>query len=242
MTKPVLSVIMAFRDTSEDQFRFKLWNWIVNQYAEFLPEVQLCVSSDDGEDPFHKTLALNRAAASAKSDVFLLADTDTWVPSAQVRMALEMITVDPNCWVRPWNLKLKLGERDTNTLLARTHCDSGFPEGADQPGRWESLNTYWAAPHHMFTRAQFEAVGGFDERFRGWGAEDEAFALSLRSIVGKPKLVRGYAVHLHHPRIGRSGRDQWVGETDPGANNKLVAEYRRAVRNPGQMTRLVNSR
>lgn len=239
---PRLSVLIAFRDSSEDQARWDIWNWIASQYQQFLPEVQLRVCSDDGEDPFHKTVALNRAAAAATAPVLMLADADTWVPSAQIREALTLIETDPSIWVRPWNLKLKLGEVDTQRLMTKAVWDGVVPEGADLPGRRESLNTYWAAPHHIFTREQFEKVGGFDERFRGWGQEDEAFALSLRSIVGKPKLVRGYAIHLKHPRLGRSGRDQWVGETTPRANEALVAEYRKRVRNPKQMEQLVRSR
>lgn len=237
------SVVLAFRDSSESQGRFRVWNFIYSQYERFLPEAQIVVGTDDGEDPFHKTVALNRAVAGAKHDLLLIADTDTWCPSAQVREAVAGIEKAPNTWWRPWNRKLKLGPADSERLLqTQDGWDGTIPPGADHPGRWESMNTYWAAPPHLFTREQYERVGRFDERFRGWGQEDEAFALSLRSIVGRPQRVFGTAVHLYHPRIGKSGKDLWEGETSPRANEDLVANYRKLVRYPDQMERFVRSR
>jgi predicted glycosyltransferase involved in capsule biosynthesis len=37
----------------------------------------------------------------------------------------------------------------------------------------------------VMTRACFEAIHGFDERFEGYGAEDFVFYLSLGTICGK---------------------------------------------------------
>lgn len=238
-----LSVIVAFRDHSEEQDRARTWKWLSNHYKWKLPEVEVVVASDDGIDPFHKTVALNRAVEQASEDYLMLADADTWCPSGQVRAGVEMVETDPTIWVRPWNIKLKMGPDDTERLLDNKQpWNEELPVGADHHTRYESLNTYWAAPPHIFTRQQLESVGGFDERFRGWGQEDEAFALAMRAVVGRPKVFAGRAYHFYHPRIGKSGHDQWVGETDPGANEALVAEYRKLVRYPDQMRDMVTSR
>lgn len=237
-----LSIIVAFRDSSESQHRSRLWDFLQAQYVLQLPEAEVVVGQDDGTEPFHKTLALNRAVASASGDLLLLSDADTWLPTAQLREAMAGIEADPTSWWRPWNIKLKLGESDTNWVLGHKSWNGELLQNADHPSRRENLNTYWAAPPHLFTRNQYERAGRFDERFRGWGAEDEAWALAMRSIVGRPKLARGYAIHLWHERLGRSGHDQWVGETDPGANNKLLAPYRKLVRYPSQMEKMVKSR
>src|SRR5690606_41252282 len=47
-------------------------------------------------------------------------------------------------------------------------------------------------------RVVFEAVGGFDEGYRGWGAEDDAFWHAATIAAGDPQRVAGVAYHLHH--------------------------------------------
>lgn len=242
-----LSVIVAFRDSTEEQERARVWDWIKPLYAAHLPDAEVVVGTDDGQDPFHKTVALNRAFEQSSGDLILLADSDTWCPSQKVRDAVAMLTMDPSLWVRPWNIKLKLGQADTEHLLKKPagSWDGQFMPGADNARRRENLNTYWAAPPWLFTREQYERVGGFDERFRGWGQEDEAFCLAMRSIVGRPKTILGTAIHLMHPRRGRSGKDQWIGEEPVKGrtpNEGLVLDYKRLVRYPDQMERFVRAR
>lgn len=237
-----LSVIVAFRDSSLTRQRSRLWEFLQKQYAQILPEAEVVVGTDDGEEPFHKTVALNRAVEQATGDLLMLMDADTWCPSEQLTEAMQGIEADPTHWWRPWNVKLKLGEADTERVLTFVRWDGTAPKDSEHPSRRESLNTYWAAPPHLFTREHYERVGGFDERFRGWGGEDEAFALAMRAIVGRPKVVRGQAIHLWHSRMGKSGKDQWPGQPDPTTNEHLTAEYRRLVRYPQEMEKMVSNR
>jgi hypothetical protein len=46
-------------------------------------------------------------------------------------------------------------------------------------------------------RPLWDAVGGFDERFEGWGGEDDAFHAACRALCGTERL-RGVAWHLWH--------------------------------------------
>jgi predicted glycosyltransferase involved in capsule biosynthesis len=60
-------------------------------------------------------------------------------------------------------------------------------------------------------RKLWDEVGGFDERFVGWGGEDNAFWHACTVISGaEPARVPGYAYHLWHP----------------AASNKRDAQYR----------------
>lgn len=243
-----LTVVVAFRDSSPEQDRARLWNWLLPKYGQHFPGCTVVIGTDNGEDPFHKTVALNRAVADADDGFIMLNDTDTWCPSSLVKAGLTMLAEHPDSWVRPWNLKLKLGPDDTEWVLKHgPEWDGEVPVNADHPLRRENLNTYWAAPPWLFTKEQFDRVGGFDERFRGWGQEDEAFCLAMRAIVGRPKTVLGQAVHLHHPRIGRSGKDWWPGEEKLDThhrrpNEKLVVQYKSLVRRPKDMEQFVRSR
>lgn len=234
------SVLLALRDDSPAQSRARLWSFIRRRFEEQLPEAEILVGTDDGTDPFHKTLALNRAASAATTDVFVIGDTDTWVPASQLRTALEH--VEDGNWCRPWTRKVKLSQLDTERIIA---LDDWGDHVTDQERRRaeDRGNVFWAAPPHMMSREHFYGVGGLDERFRGWGQEDQAFSFALRAMVGKPVSVPGIAVHLWHPRLGASGHDRWPGQTGhPGRNVRLVEEYRHRVRNPEAMARYIRER
>jgi hypothetical protein len=92
------------------------------------------------------------------------------------------------------------------------------------------------------SREAFETVGGLDERFRGWGSEDVAFAESLTTLFSPPQIVRGDCVHLNHARIGKSGRDFWPGQDNYDESAPLMAEYRKARRHPDLMRELIANR
>ncbi|MFC3689866.1 glycosyltransferase family 2 protein [Aquipuribacter hungaricus] len=69
--------------------------------------------------------------------------------------------------------------------------------------RWELLWTVsMAAP-----TALLRAVGGFDERYTGYGAEDTDMAMRLRASGAPLHWVGGaWAFHQHHEEVGRRDR------------------------------------
>jgi GT2 family glycosyltransferase len=47
-------------------------------------------------------------------------------------------------------------------------------------------------------RDAFYDVGGYDERFRGWGCEDFAFAIACATVLGPNERLDGRAMHFFH--------------------------------------------
>ena len=216
-----LSVLVGFRDTG-DGHRTRLWDVIRGMLEERLPEAELVVGDDGGEDPFWKTKALNDAASRATGDVFMLTDTDTWVSDDCIRATAAGIEHLPRYWWRPWNVKYKLGQAPTEQALA------GGWDGSVIPGGLENTNRYWAAPPILMHSDLWFEAGGQDDRFRGWGHEDDAFASTLKTLFGEPVVIPGPSVHLWHPRIGKSGRDLWVGQESAIDNRVLAGRYKTA--------------
>lgn len=54
---------------------------------------------------------------------------------------------------------------------------------------------------NIVLRKYFEKVGGFDERFKGWGGEDDAFMIAMCTLCGSFSRPKGTKIwHLYHPK------------------------------------------
>lgn len=234
------SILVAFRDT--DGTRTRLWDFVRSYLELTWPEAELICRSDDGEDPFHKTLALNRAAAEATGDVFVLYDADTIVDTDVLRATVDAVRASVAQWGHPYNQKTKLNEAATEHVLAAGPGWKG-PLNLRVFGKMEGSTTFNAAPPLVVSRDAWDLVGGLDERFRGWGQEDQAFAQALAVLCGRPFRKPGQALHLSHARIGVSGNDLWPGQDVEGKrrNIELQEQYRQA-RSPDAMRKLLEER
>lgn len=58
--------------------------------------------------------------------------------------------------------------------------------------------------HFSLFRADAERVNGFDEKFTGWGFEDDDFARRLykAGLRGRSVILAARALHLWHPSVG----------------------------------------
>ncbi|MCA9194412.1 MAG: hypothetical protein KDB03_21730 [Planctomycetales bacterium] len=57
----------------------------------------------------------------------------------------------------------------------------------------------------MMRRNVYADLGGSDERFIGWGGEDDAMTIKLRRLVASPRtLTQSSAFHLWHERSHES--------------------------------------
>jgi hypothetical protein len=234
------SLLFAFRDT--DGTRTRLWDFVRSYYERTWPEAEMVCCSDDGVDPFHKTLALNRAAAKATGDVFVICDADTLVDTNVLREAVEAVRTSVNQWGHPYNQKTKLNEVATEYVLSQGANWQG-PLDLRKFGQMEGFTAFNAAPPLVVSRDAWDLVQGHDERFRGWGQEDQAFAQALTVMCGRPFRRSGQALHLKHNRIGVSGNDLWPGQDAEGKrrNIELQEEYRQAM-SVDAMRKLVEER
>ncbi len=225
----MISVLVAFHD-DPTRHRGRVWAYIRALLERDFPDWEVVVGSDDGT-PFSKAAALNRAAERAYGDIFYVLDADTWVASERVSAALRV-----GGWVKPFCNKLKLLESDTERLL----LDPTWDGDVTGISTFEHQTSFWPAPPFFIPREMWEAVNGMDERFRGWGQEDEAFGLSVQALFGPPSRLFGMAVHMWHPRIGTAGKDRWEGQTH--TNVELVEGYRVAGRRAESMTEFLEAR
>lgn len=70
----------------------------------------------------------------------------------------------------------------------------------------------------------FEHVGGYDERFRGWGCEDTAFAVASGVALDGKQRLEGSACHLWHEHSSVVQIEE-----DNIFNGQLLARYNQIV-------------
>ena len=153
---------------------------------------------------FNKSKLINMAADNAASDVLLVCDADIIVKAADLRRTLSALAQGLE-FARPFEQLIDLDNQQTVEYL-----DTGIlPERAKKNESNSRAHLgeelCMAGGTFVIRKSVFFEVGGFDERFSGWGGEDDAFVLSLRVNRSKVVYLKGAtAWHMWHPRSKRS--------------------------------------
>lgn len=201
-----------------DPWRDKLWRLVASELdrsgADWPIHEGLSI-----EGRFNRSAAINEAAAAAGAwDVAVILDADTVPEVDQVTAAIDIAARGQLAMAH--DLFRSLSSRGTRRVLAG-RCS---PAAAQQ--RWDLANTYSSCL--CVGRELWETVGGFDERFEGWGYEDVGFYMTCEALAGVER-VKGPVHHLWHPRSSEKRPE------DPQyrANRALSKQYR-ALRGDGE--------
>lgn len=230
-----ISVIIPW--LTDDGHRDRLLDWVLRRYAAILPDAQV-VLGENKDWPFNRGAARNDAAARADHDVFLIADADTTFPDVGcIRWAAEAVRSGLAPWVIPYaeNRYYNLTRGATEHLLSMAP-DIEMAEDPRNEAAWDHKITSWAGLLVM-TREAFETVGGYDERFLGWGYEDNAFRLAMDTLVGAHRRLNSSCVHLWHPTHPESNFEQ----PHIQQNRALFTRYERASGRPELMRDIVGA-
>ncbi|HEX7160534.1 MAG TPA: hypothetical protein VF223_04765 [Trebonia sp.] len=202
-----LSVLIPWR--SDDPDRIRAWEF--NRARWQALDVELCVADDGRTGRFSVPMAVNRARALASGDGLLLFGADHIPPSPEklewVRARLEAMP-----WSGVYAETRAFSRRATQKII------DGRPP--------ETLHTQsqliCVAEGVVAVRADvWDDVGGEDERFQGWGAEDSALRFALKTLYPEGTLAgEGTLYALFHPP------QPWDQLT--AANNQLFVEYQLA--------------
>lgn len=167
-------------------------------------------------EAFCIAVASNRAAEAAGDwDVAFYIGADWIVAGADQVHAATKLAVESGQLVFAHGDTCVLSEDVTNEIL--TDVASPIPAHAGVDGSWHT-NTFSGAL--AVPRVLWDAVGGFDERFVGWGWEDLAFWSACCALGGGYQRVPGMLAHLWHPQV-------WdLRENNPNHNANMVLGQR----------------
>lgn len=185
----------------------------------------------DDPGPFSLARASNRAAQLAGDwQVALYVGADFMLANGSQADAAVRVALATGQLTFAHDFLVHLSETETADLLARG------PEETIVSAETRHLNTFsgsLAITHELWDR-----VGGFDERFLGWGYDDLAFWASCCAIGGGFQRVKGDAFHLHHPRT----REENEGNPHHEENGVLGRRYLAAKGNRRAMLSILEER
>jgi hypothetical protein len=214
----VISVLFPYR--GDDGPRDRLFGYVLNWWQAFFPEAEICVGRNF-DQPFNRGAARNDAFNQSTGSVLIIADADT-IPTVHGVKAGIADVVAEKVWCIPYAEEryYNLNEEMTEVLLKNTvHFDRMEPTEAE----YDHKITSWAGCL-ILPREAWETVGGYDERFKGWGGEDNAFQLSLDVLWGPHRRQDSYCCHLWHPVLKENSFENphWP------FNRSLMRQYQQA--------------
>lgn len=221
---PSVSVLVPWR--SGDPDRELAWTYLRALWTERYPTWEV-VEGFCPDGPWRKGAAVADALSRAAGDIVVVADADVWCDD--VGLAVDQVRAGAG-WAMPHYRVCRL------TAVATAQA----VETREWPTRRVTL-TYDRSPYpgvmgggiSVMTRQTYVSAP-IDPRFSGWGQEDEAWALALRRLVGKPWRGTADLWHLWHRPQPRQSR--LVGNQ---AGQSLYRRYAAAARDPRRMTALL---
>lgn len=170
---------------------------------------------------FNKSWGLNVATRFARTPWLIFADADLMLP-AGLDETLDLVARGIEV-VKPYNRLLDLSENETRDLDHGVMPNAIIDPHAGGSGR-KHLGEHIVLAGGIFAiqSGTYARLGGFDERFLGWGGEDNAMTLKIQRA--RPSVVQldAAALHLFHPR----DTDKLQSSPHYPSNLRLLETYR----------------
>lgn len=204
------SILVPWRTDGGE--REVLWKWLRGRIEDTYSEWPIIEGGVPEGEPWSRSKALNHAFAQAESDVLVIIDACLW-PEPRALIEGVRLVEEGATWVVPF-LKVHRLSQESSDEFIRLGGPPAKPSYFKKPYKgFEGGGTM------VISRGAWEMVGGWDERFKGWGGEDDAFRITAYKTVGRPVRLDYPLWHLYHSTLRTK---------DPhyAKNKKLLAEYR----------------
>ena len=188
-----LSFIVPFR--SDNGIRERNFEWSMDRLEKLCPSAQIVIA-DSGTEVFNRSEARNNAFNHCDRSVVVQQDADTvWNLSALTQAVESLENGAP--WVIAYKDYRAL-DADSTSRLVDQPVDVEL-EPSNYSYDVESIDTIANGGFMALRRKDVFKVGGWDERFVGWGWEDKAFAHASNQILGQCVRLDQSIYHLWHP-------------------------------------------
>lgn len=232
----MISIVIAYK--ADNGLRTRQMKWTVNRYRKMFPSAEIILSEDKGSkkagwDGFCKSKYINLGVKKATNETLLITDIDVVLPITSIIRSIKEL--DAYCCVIPYSEIYRLSFTESDRIMSmRTSSNMPVIKGKHKK---VIIDNNRAQGICVIRKSTFEKVGGYDERFSGWGSEDSAFLKAAKTITGSTVLIhKGFAYHLKHPIVKdrHKLRDQNSG--------KYLDEYIKAEGNKELMEAIIRKR
>lgn len=188
--EPRVAILVPRRAGIED--RDRLWRFCGRWWENDYPDWQIVEGHHD-VGPFNRSKAINIAAATADEwDAAVIIDSDVLCEPNAIRAAVDL-ALSTNRIVLGYDRRMQLSAHGTERILG------GFRGNWLSPGMVTKVLTNACSSAVVVGRKLWDEVGGFDERFVGWGWEDVAFRVTAETYSGEEMVqISAACWHLHH--------------------------------------------
>jgi predicted glycosyltransferase involved in capsule biosynthesis len=209
----MFSIIIPFRNNSK--LRERNLFFTLNYYKKYLPSAEIIVVEQNThtdftpvydkidkylkiktkDNLFSKALLFNSGYNLSRTKYIITADADCIIDKNVLENIEDYYEYFNNHFVLPYsNHVYYLSETETEYFI--NNDESNISQ--NQNKNTDSIRGA-SGGIGIMSSVNFYKVGGFDERFKGWGAEDDAF-YNKCSVMGVPPYRIPYdLIHLHHP-------------------------------------------
>jgi predicted glycosyltransferase involved in capsule biosynthesis len=148
---------------------------------------------------FNKSWGLNVGVRVARSDMLFFCDADLLLAHSALKAALSLCTRHAMA-AKPFDRLSDLNAAESEAILTCA-APPDFEREDASAKRGERENLCFCGGAFFVRRNLHQAMGGFDERYLGWGAEDDAMSLRIQRHTSELAVLEGRAaVHLWHER------------------------------------------
>lgn len=174
--------------------RIKAFGLTVNRLMDQFPDSTVYYA-DKEDEIFNVAGSRNQGCLSAIKDgcdMLLVVDADTLLSKESIKEAISKAAKN-NCVCMPYTAYNRLSDK-TSMFLINGQLSFENASGLDDTS---VLNHPGGA--YVMSSSTFLLLNGWDERFVGWGYEDDAFSEAHKRILGKEfDRVSGFALTLFH--------------------------------------------
>ena len=181
-------VVLPWRDAG-CAYRRQHFEFLLEYYSQ---EFDVIIADNDGE--FNRSAARNAGVDKTTSDVAVVIDADNYIPYSQIHQSVAAAARNDRL-VKPFQSFGYLTEESTALFynFYNNPVTEFSPTYIDPP-----IDDFTGGAYVM-KKSLWQKIGGMDEGFVGWGAEDDAFHLLCKSKGVRVRYVEGYDYHLYHP-------------------------------------------